>query len=84
MSVFHFTYFDQRVCTVLEIKEQLQLYSIFNYIKIEMDGEGHKKAIYKYVYTLAMSFAGLNFLISDPEYTVTENLGFIFTPWYIN
>lgn len=49
----------------MEIKEQLQLYSIFNYIKIEMDGEGHKKAIYKYVYTLAMSFAGLNFLISD-------------------
>lgn len=70
LSVFHFKYFDQRVCTVLEIKEQLQLYSIFNYIKIER--EGHKKAIYKYVYTLAISFAGLNFLISDPEYTVTE------------
>lgn len=41
-----------------------------------MDGEGlkifkiHKRAIYKYVYTFAMYFAGLNLLISDPEYTI--------------
>lgn len=41
-----------------------------------MDGEVlkifkiHKRAIYKYVYTLAMYFAGLNLLISDPEYTI--------------
>lgn len=41
-----------------------------------MNGEGlkifkiHKRAINKYVYTLAMSFAGLNLLIDDPEYTI--------------
>lgn len=60
LSVFRFTYSDERVCTFfLEIEEELQLElqlcSIFNYIKIEMDGEGHKRAIYKY---LAMSFQG--------------------------
>jgi hypothetical protein len=60
----------------LELTEQLPIYSIFNSTKIEMDGEVlkifkiHKRAIYKYVYTLAMYFAGLNLLISDPEYTI--------------